>query len=278
MTNPLVTVGIPLYRSARFVDNVLASIAAMPAEGVEILVSDRHLADDALQRIADATRDDPRVRCMAARDEINWVEHINLLMREARGRYWRFLPHDDYAPPGSLEALVEVMEADSTLLVAYAATRAEELSGDPKPERDVREAHPDTSAGQVYGHALDLVGGGHFTGAFKGLIRLAPIRARGLFIRPNVDLIGSERLWLFALALVGRFRFVPESLYIKRYHPRSVHSSWQARTRHRLGALRIMREYLGDLHPDNEVRRLAFAYLGWASAHPSCSEATSAGG
>lgn len=258
---PLVTVGIPLYRSAPFVGNVLACIEAMPATGVEILVSDRHLADDALERIAAATASDPRVRCMAATDALDWVAHINLLMSAARGTYWRLLPHDDFVPAGSLALLIEAMEADPGLLVAYAATRAEDLCGTHLPALDVTTARPDLGESWTYDCFLNLYRNGHFGGAFKGVIRMEPIRRHELFIRPNVGLVDSERLWLFGLALVGRFRFVPDSLYVKRYHDTSTHRQWRRGSTQRLGAIRLMLAYLRALHPPNATRRLAQLYI-----------------
>ena len=60
-TQPRVSVVIPLYRSARFIDNIIANIEAMPQRGVEILISDRHCYDDTIDRLAERYTTDPRV-------------------------------------------------------------------------------------------------------------------------------------------------------------------------------------------------------------------------
>ena len=258
---PRVTVAIPLHRSAAFVDNVLACIRAMPETGVEILVSDRHLADDALDRIARATVGDPRVRCLAERDGLDWVSHINHLVRTAQGDFWRLSPHDDYVPPGSLESLLDAMEHDPDLLVAYPATYAETLEGERLPNLDVTKPHPESTDRWTYDHFLNLYRGGYFQGAFKGLVRLAPVRQHNLYIRPNVGLIDSERLWLFGLALAGRFRFVPDSTYVKRYHDTSTHRQWRRRPLHGLGAIWVMNAYVRALHPPGRTRRLVLIHL-----------------
>jgi len=258
---PLVTVGIPLYRSAAFVDNVLACIRAMPESGVEILVSDRHLADDALERISRATEGDSRVRCLSASDGIDWVQHINALIRSARGDFWRLVAHDDFVPPGSLEALIEAMESDPDLLVAYPSTYSETLEGEHLPDLDVTRPHPNVSDRWTYDCFLSLRRRSYFSGAFKGLIRLEPVRRYDLYIRPNVGLIDSERLWLFGLALLGRFRFVPESIYVKRYYDASTHRGWRRRAIHGLGGIRVMHGYVRTLHQRGPTRRLVQLHI-----------------
>ena len=39
---PLVTVGIPLYRSARFLPSIIENLEALDYSNMEILISDRH--------------------------------------------------------------------------------------------------------------------------------------------------------------------------------------------------------------------------------------------
>jgi glycosyltransferase involved in cell wall biosynthesis len=48
---PRVSVAIPLYRSARFMDIIIANIEAMPKQDIEILISDRHCFDDTIDRL-----------------------------------------------------------------------------------------------------------------------------------------------------------------------------------------------------------------------------------
>ena len=44
--HPLVSVGFPLYRSRRFLDNIVENLEAIDYPNLEMLVSDRHLHDD----------------------------------------------------------------------------------------------------------------------------------------------------------------------------------------------------------------------------------------
>jgi len=104
---------------------------------VEMLVSDRHGLDDTLARLRRHFAGDPRFVFLEARDEIDWVAHCNLLLQRARGRYFRWMPHDDLFPRCDLAAMVEVLEARPEVVLVYAPTRAEDLEGRHLPERDV---------------------------------------------------------------------------------------------------------------------------------------------
>lgn len=261
---PLVSVGIPLYRSARFFDVITGNIDTLPADGIEILVSDRHCADDTLERLRRRFAGDSRLRYFSGTDALDWVGNINGLMRQARGSYWRLLPHDDVSPPGALERLIDALEKDPGAVLAYGPTRAVNLNGDHLPERDRPKPHgiPQDRPWSL-GVALDMFWEGWFDGAFKGLIRQGALASPPLPIRSTRDQIFPERAWLFALSLRGHFRFVPSATYVKRFHADSTHAGWSIGRHHFLSATRAMIGYAGEGIADPGCRRLAREYLIW---------------
>ena len=142
MIQPKVTVVIPLFKSAGFIDTIIANIDAMPSQGMEILISDRHCYDDTIDRLAKRYSDDPRVRCIKHHDKLDWVGHINFLLREANGIYWRFLPHDDISPPGSLEILISALNSNADAILAYGPTYAIDGAGNPLPQEECPKTTP----------------------------------------------------------------------------------------------------------------------------------------
>jgi hypothetical protein len=88
---------------------------------------------------------------------------------------------------------------------------------------------------------------GHFDGAFKGLVRHRVVMKNRLLIRSTMGQIFPERCWLFALCLLGRFRFVPEAKYIKRYYAGSTHAQWIITGRNFYSATWVMSWYLWEL-------------------------------
>ena len=242
------TVVIPLFKSARFFDTIIANIDAIPARNIEILISDRHCYDDTIDRLAERYAGNPQIRCLKYRDKLDWVEHINTLLEEAQGDYWRFLPHDDLSPAGSLEALISALDSNADAILAYGPTRAIDGEGRPLPERDRPNPHPvEAEDGWTLGLVLQMFWKGYFDGAFKGLIRRKIVMENKLLIRSTREQIFPERCWLFALCLLGRFHFVPEATYVKRFYEGSVHSRWTITGENFLSAAQVMSEYLHNL-------------------------------
>ncbi|MEM7353606.1 MAG: glycosyltransferase [Acidobacteriota bacterium] len=261
-TPPRVSVVIPLYRSARFLDNISANLEEMPPS-VEVLLSDRHGDDDALDRLEDRHRGDRRLRFLRGADRLDWVEHLNLLLHEARGTYWRFLPHDDRTTGDALKALVDCLDAHPDTLLAYGPTRAIDLDGTALPELDTWQPHPiDNDDPWRLGLLLDCYARGHFNGAFKGLVRRAEVLRHHLWIRPTRDSIHAERIWLAALGLVGRFRFVPDAVYVKRYYEGSTSSRWRPGIAHELSVRATFLAYCRARLEDHLYRRVR-AYTTW---------------
>jgi glycosyltransferase involved in cell wall biosynthesis len=240
---------IPLYRSIGFLDTIIANIDAVEQEDVEIIVSDRHCYDDTIKRLSNHFADDKRIRFLQYQDKLDWVAHINSLMEESKGKYWRLMPHDDIFPAGSLQPLIKALENHSEAVLAYGPTQAIDIDGRRLRKKDIPHPHPKESRSNwQYGMVLKMFWNGYFNGAFKGLIRLDEVKKRGLIIRSTLNQIGPERCWLFALSLLGTFRFVPDSIYIKRFHQNSVHSSWEIGSDHFRSSASVMCDYLRALY------------------------------
>ena len=81
---------MPLYRSMRYLDIITRNIEAIDYANVEIILSDRHGFDDALEKISARFPGDKRLRFIAATDQISWVENYNVLLKAALGEYFVF--------------------------------------------------------------------------------------------------------------------------------------------------------------------------------------------
>lgn len=234
----------------------------MHGADVEILVSDRHCHDDTLARLRARFSDDEQIRFLEAEDGLDWVSHINLLLKEGRGAYWRLLPHDDISPRGSLEALARALDQDQQAILTYGPTRAIDGAGAPLADKDRPRPHP-VSEGEPWklGLSLDMFWEGYFNGAFKGMLRRQPILDAGHLIAPTRDLIFSERAWLFGVCLLGPLRFVEEAPYVKRFHEQSTHAQWKIAPRHIVSATQVMIGYARRYIADRKIQRRAALYL-----------------
>ncbi len=251
---PVVSIGIPLFRSEQFIDNIIANIDAISINNVEILISDRHCHDNAIDILSNHYLSDERVQCFKFNDEQDWLSNINFLMGIAKGKYWRYTPHDDIFLPGSLELLIHVLEKNPAAVLAYGPTEMINLQGEIIKERDLNRPHPkEVDDGWNIGLVLAMYWKGYFGHAFKGLIRRASVVNEVPFIKSVKDQILPERCWLFALCFLGSFEFVPEALYKKVLHDTSVTSKWRQRGFTIRSNAHAMSSYLYELLGDSEV-------------------------
>jgi hypothetical protein len=96
-SNPLVSVGIPLYRSRRFLDIIVDNIEAITYPNVEIIVSDQHLLDDTTEVPADDSAE------MLARFRGRTASRVENFNPAAQRR--AFLYNDDSYPTNYIREL-----------------------------------------------------------------------------------------------------------------------------------------------------------------------------
>lgn len=213
---PLVSIGIPLYRAAEFVENIAANITETQYDNLEFLFSDRHGHDDAIERLRGRFRGDRRVKFFSATDQLRWEGNFNFVLAQASGKYFRWLSQDDRLPVDGIDRLVEVLESTPDAVLAYGPVDVIDRCGNVVVRGRRRSFHQ--PATWTFRHALDVLGWLRHSAASHGLFRRQGVVDAGLFIRPFRGGL-SSRAWRFGLALRGRFCFVASVRSQYRVHP-----------------------------------------------------------
>jgi GT2 family glycosyltransferase len=239
---PLVTIGLPLYRSKRFLDTIVENIDAVTYPNVEVVVSDRHLLDDALEVIRRRYGGDPRFRFLEGTDQLTWVQNFNLLLREARGKYAVLMFHDDSYPANYVAELVQALEGEPDASLAFG--RVEQISLDGFLPT-LPFTPPPVHAGAAWSirDSLKALTVWQLWFAFRGMVRLDVVQGSGLYIRPTYRNIRADIYWVFALSLRGRLLYVPSCSCVKRFHRSSTAADWTFDLRQSLNACRVLRSY-----------------------------------
>lgn len=258
---PLVTLAIPLYRSLRFIDIITANIRNADYPSLEILIGDRHLADDTVERLRERFPHDTRIRYVTARDALSWVEHYNLLLAESTGEYFLWMPHDDSYPVGYITGLVARLEARPASLLAFGWCDTVGIDGKPHklwPAPPFSAKEPWTTR-----TALRLFFGWNIGVSMRGVFRRAAVIDAELWLPRTSGGAYADVCWLFGMALLGRFEFEPEIRCVKRFYPESTHTAWKSA---RTGELpRIMATYVDRFVPSRRQRASAKLWL-WTGA------------
>ena len=188
---------------------------------------------------------DRRVRVVRATDELSWVEHFNFLLREARGVYSTWMPHDDSYPPGYLGGLVAALEARPDAVLAFG--RVEQVSLDgylPTLPFTPPPIAPDAPWSLT--SALRVLTLWQLWFAFRGLVRRDIVASSSLYLRPTYRNIRADIYWVFGLGLRGPLVYVPSVSCTKRFYRTSGGAGWRFNFRQSLDACRVLGSYLDD--------------------------------
>lgn len=120
MSGPLVSVVVPTYNRAGFVETAVASLLEQDYEALEVIALDDGSADETpavLERIAERT--DPARFRWSRHENVGQAATINRGFAQARGELLGYLSSDDYLLPGAISRLVGVAEGEPDVEVVY---------------------------------------------------------------------------------------------------------------------------------------------------------------
>lgn len=233
---------------------------------LEILLSDRHCADDAMDVMQARYGSDPRFHFLRATDEVGWVENYNVLLRASTGKYFIWTPHDDTYSPNYVTVLVELLEQHPDAIAAYGLMERHSLTGAnwtrpiPPPPFSNTDAWTVWSGFQVF--LAHQVGS-----ALHGVLRRKPIVEKNLYLRHTLDSNAADFVWMSALAFHGRWVWRGDCVYDKTHYPSSTGAAWKQRNwQYTLRELPILRAYLVDCETSSRRRARGWLILAlWAA-------------
>lgn len=126
MINDLVSIIMPSYNCARYVEETIRSVQAQTFQNWEIIFWDDCSIDDTIKRVSKLREQEPRIRLF--QNEINSGAAVsrNNALRVAKGRWIAFLDSDDLWEPTKLEKQVKFMEDNG---YAFSYTGYQEIDG-----------------------------------------------------------------------------------------------------------------------------------------------------
>ncbi|NED95098.1 glycosyltransferase family 2 protein [Phytoactinopolyspora alkaliphila] len=225
MSDPRVTVGLPVYNGESYIGAAIQSILDQDYENFELLLADNGSTDATAVICEEAAARDGRVSVHRSEANRGAAWNYNRLVDLARGEYFKWAAHDDLLEPSFLSACVTVLDDDPQVSLAY--TRAVDID-----ERgDVVHVH------DLPGYATEITPSKRVASVILdpspcmesfGLVRRSQLLQTSR-IGPYTS---SDRTLFLELALLGRFYEVPEVLFLHRQHAqRSVHQYRDSRAR-----------------------------------------------
>ena len=209
MTDPLVTVGVPVYGGRDMLPALLKCLRTQIYRNIEVLVS----VDGADQASAEACkpflREDSRFRMHLQPSRLGWAGNTDWTMRQRRGDFYVYQQHDDLLSPTYIADLIEASARWPNAVICFSKMQ---FMG---RERSAPSLLGDRTARVLkYLHRLDFE-------PFRGLIRGSALdKTSGLLLSDfdPFDSLGTEFRFMTELALHGEFRFVEGPTYFKSWH------------------------------------------------------------
>lgn len=215
---PTVSLGIPVYQGENYLRAALDSLLDQTFTDLEVVICDNASTDATEAICREYAAKDPRVRYHRQDFNVGAVKNYNDVFELSRGRYFKWVAHDDELDSRFVEACVEALDANPTDVLAYtlheqidqdgtllaAGGDAPEFTeGDPAARLKLILDHHGSRSGQKVPYVI------------FGLIRrsaLEQTRLHGFYT-------GSDRVLNAELTLQGRFAQVDKPLMRSREHP-----------------------------------------------------------
>lgn len=209
---PVVSIGLPVYNGAQFLEQALQSLLGQSFSDFELIVSDNASTDATAAICARFAAADPRVRYSRLSENIGALPNHNRVFSLATARYFMWASHDDLFLPSYVEKCVACLEKEPSAVLAYSKMAIIDKSGE--VQKVMRGSHSADAprAADRFGEFTQLYS---VLEAFYGLIR-RDVLAKTMLHLPHP---GSDRMLLAELSLHGRFVQIPEYLFKRRFHP-----------------------------------------------------------
>jgi glycosyltransferase involved in cell wall biosynthesis len=273
---PLVTIGIPVFNGEAYLEDAVRSAMAQTFHDLEIVISDNASTDRTAEILADLAAADTRIRVFHNATNLGAAPNYNRCYSEARGRYFKWLAHDDRMKPTYIAAMVEALDSQPDVVLVNAIT-------DYIDEHGRQFATYDSELFRASGPAPverfgEMVLRSHSCVDFFGLCRKDAMEGSLL----HGPFHGADRAFLAQMALRGRLIQIREPLIEMREHNKR-YTRIQRNVRDREGwhdarkrrgwnvpIMRLYREYIRmvmdePMSPVRRLRCLAVLARWWAS-------------
>ena len=129
-----VSICIPTYNGARYLEACLDSVLGQTYKDIEILAVDDGSTDNTLEILEHYSASDQRIRLVRNEHNLGLVGNWNRCIELARGEWIKFVFQDDLIAPGCIERMLSACETDTTLVAC-----AREFLFDQETTQEVRE-------------------------------------------------------------------------------------------------------------------------------------------
>lgn len=215
---PLVTIGMPVYNSERYLAQSIESLLAQTYTDFVLVISDNASTDGTAELCQKYVRQDTRVRYFRNPVNIGMSGNFNRVFDLTQTKYLKWSTADDFWAPEMLSDAVAVMESDASIALCYPRMIMIDAEGKEQGRFDDELNLMQESPVERF---LSLIRNIKLVNHHLGLLRTDAIRKTHRFGKHT----GADTGFLAELCLYGKFCEIPKYQFFRRFHADS--SSWQ---------------------------------------------------
>lgn len=226
-SNPAVSVCLPTYNSAPFIERTIRHLQSQTCSNFRVLISDDASTDETVELINLAISGDGRFDLITHQNNKGWIENTNFLLRKAavESNYVFIHPHDDIIASEYIQTLLNSFQYHPgtalicTDLTCYYTNGQSGVFSIPEPA-------PGSS---LISQIKQLVQRKNYWWvAYRGMMSSEVILS---CLPMEKNIFGSTEFfadwtWLLKISTHGKITRVPEVLYTKYYQPKSLSVNW----------------------------------------------------
>lgn len=209
---PAVTIGIPVYNGEKYLEEAVRSALAQTCGDLELVISDNASTDRTAEICRDYALQDSRVRYFRNPSNLGAAPNYNIVFQHARGRFFKWLAHDDLITPTYVAKTIRVLEARPDAVLCNSVVAYIDAKGAPLGLYDTQLGKADVSSPSQRMALMTLRS--HSCVDFFGMFRTSALEGSLL----HGSFHGADRALLAQMALRGRMIQIPATLVQMREH------------------------------------------------------------
>lgn len=228
MSEPLVSIGVPVYNGEEFLRQALDGLTSQTYRNIEIIISD-NASTDATQSIsAEYARRDSRITYYRNETNLGAGRNFQKVLLPAKGKYFMWAAADDIYLPEFIETCVAKLEKNPSLVLCYSSLRFIDESGQVLAGVNyVLLDNPDLSHPDLHVRLTKWWSREGWYGIYA-LFRLDVLSRATL---PAADVYGSDVVFMTQMLYHGAFGKVPRVLFFYRQFRKKTeaerYTNWQ---------------------------------------------------
>jgi glycosyltransferase involved in cell wall biosynthesis len=212
--SPQISIALPVYNGENYLKDALDSLLSQSYENFELIIGDNASTDTTKKICESYAKKDRRIRYFRHDTNIGAAANYNYVFELAKGEYFKWAAHDDVCSPDYLQSCVEKLDSDPSIVLCCPKEIAiDEDSEIIKNYMDKYRQLKHLSSTSTHQRFYDLSCLNHGCYMVFGLTRTATLKQT-----PKIaNYLGSDRVLLAELSLLGRFWESPEPIYFRRH-------------------------------------------------------------